>query len=398
METLFDPRDPTMRADPYPHYHRLRAAEPIHRTPFGYWVLSRHEEVEQLVRSPHVSSAFHQDPSWVKHRGGAGGPAVGSTRHWMLMLDGAAHRRIRGQVNAAFTAGAVERLRPRIVELVKELLDELGDGEVDLIEGLALPLPVTVICELVGLPAEDRARCREWTDSIGRIVDPAITPEASAAMNRSAAEFTEYIREQLRLRRADPREDVLSLLAAADGNGDRLTDEEIIANVLLLFNAGHETTVNLIGNGVLALLRHPDQLQLLRDRPELMESAVDELARYDCPVQVAARVTTAEVRLGEATLPAGAKVMVLFGAASRDPVRYPDPDRLDITRSGTRTLAFGGGPHYCIGALLGKFETGLVLTELLRRYQKIELATDELVWRPNFNFRGLDSLPVKLVI
>jgi len=396
MELLFDPRDPSMYTDPYPHYRRLREKDPVHRTPFGYWVLSRHREVDLLVRTPSVSSAFHQDPTWAKHRGGLDSPLVSSTRHWMLMIDGAPHRRIRGLVNRVFSAGAMDRLRPRIATLIDELLDRLGDGEIDLIDQVALPLPVTVICELLGLPATDRAQCREWTDVIGRVVDPSVTVETSTAMNKACVEFHAYIGEQLRRRRASPGPDVLSVLAEAEVDGDRLTDEEIVANVLLLFNAGHETTVNLIGNGMLALLRNPEQLGLLRYSPEVIATGVDELARYDAPVQLAARVTTQDVDLGEQVVPAGSKVMVLFGAASRDPEIYPEPDRLDLTRSGIKTLAFGGGPHYCIGALLGKLETSMVLTEMLRRYSSIDLATDEVAWRPNANFRGLSALPLKL--
>ena len=396
MSLLFDPRDPSLSADPYPHYRRLRESDPVHRSPFGYWVLTRYADLDVLLRSPHVSSEFHRDATWAKHRGGPDSPIVTSTRMWMLMLDGAAHRRIRALMGRAFTPRAVARLRPRIAAAIADLVDAMGEGEVDLLEQLALPLPVTVICELLGLPTADRDQCREWTDKIAMVVDPSITPVMAEEMNAAEVEFRAYITEQLDLRRRDPGDDILSLLLAAEVDGERLTDDEIVANVLLMFNAGHETTVNLIGNGMVALLRHPDQLALLRADPSLIGTGIDELARYDAPVQLAARITTADVELASATIPRGSKVMLMYGAACRDPERYPDPDRLDLTREGVKPIAFGGGPHYCIGAPLGRLEASMVITALLGRYPTIDLATEEPQWRRNVNFRGLTSLPLKL--
>lgn len=394
---MFDPRDPRVRTDPYPVYRRLRETDPVHRARFGYWVLSRYADVDTVLRAPGASSEFYRSTTWADRRGGPESPLVQSVRNWMLMLDGAQHRRIRGVVAKVFTRSAVERLRPRITTEITRLLDGFGEGETDLIDSLALPLPVTVTCELLGLPASDRARCRKWTEHISRVIDPSITTEDTADMNAAEVEFREYVAGQLEERRARPREDVLSLLLHTELDGTRLTDHEIIANIIFLFVAGHETTVNLIGNGLLALLRHPDQLRLLRDNPDTIAGAIDEITRYDPPVQIVSRLLTDDVPLDEITLPKGDKVMLLFGAAGRDPAHYPDPDRLDVTRTGVKTLSFSGGPHYCIGAMLGKLETTMVLTELLRRYAKIELTTDDLTWRPNVSFRGLTALPLRLV-
>ncbi|WP_062212999.1 cytochrome P450 [Streptomyces sp. NBRC 109706] len=396
MAITFDPRDPLVRTDPYPLYRSLREAEPIHRSDFGYWVLSRYADVAAVLRSPAASSEFYRNETWANRRGGAGSPLVRSVRNWMLMLDGPAHRRIRGVIGKVFTRASVERLRPRVVAEAERLLDSVGEGETDLIQSLALPLPVTVTCELLGLPTRDRDRCRGWTEHISRVIDPSITPEDTAEMNAAEVEFRAYIADQLAERRSKPREDILSLLLHSEVDGVRLTEEEIIANVQFLFVAGHETTVNLIGNGLLALLDHPDQLRLLRERPELIAGSVDEISRYDPPVQIVSRLLTDDVVLPDVTLPEGAKVMLLLGAAGRDPVAYPDPDRLDVTRTGTKTLAFSGGPHYCLGAALGKLETSLVLAALLRRYATIELAEEELVWRPNVSFRGLARLPLRV--
>ena len=397
MKPLFDPRDESMRADPYPHYHRLRAAEPVHHSPFGYWVLSRYDDVDALLRDPRCSSQFPADEGWARHRGGPESPIVRSTKLWMMMLDGPAHRRIRGIVGRVFTARSVERLRPRIAAVINELIDGLGEGEIDLVERLALPLPILVIGELLGIPRSDRAQCRAWTEKIGHVVDPVIKPEIRDAINEAEVEFRTYLAEHVRLRRANPGTDLLSSLVTEDSDGESLTDDEIIANVMLMFNAGHETTVNVVGNGMLALLRHPDQLARLRDDPGLIESGIDELTRYDAPVQTAARILTEDVRLRDTTIPVGAKVMLLYGAANRDPDRYPEPDRLDLGRTGVKPLAFGAGPHYCIGAPLGRLEATMVFTALLRRFRDIELTTDQLTWRPHFNLRGLRELPLKLL-
>ncbi len=394
---IFDPRDPSVRADPYPIYRRLRETDPIHRSPFGYWVLSRYADVDAVLRAPEASSEFYRSTTWVERRGGADSSLVQSVQNWMLMLDGPAHRRIHSAVSKVFTRAAVERIRPRIAAETDRLLDALGDGETDLIQSLALPLPATVICELLGLATSDRDQCRRWTEQISRVIDPSITLADTVGMNAAEVQFREYVAEQLEERRSSPREDILSLLLHTEVDGVGLTDHEIIANVLFLFVAGHETTVNLIGNGLLALLRHPEQLRMLRDDPEMINGSIDEIARYDPPVQIVSRILNDDLALEDVTLPKGAKVMLLFGAASRDPERYSDPERLDLTRTGVKTLAFSGGPHYCIGAALGKMETAMVLTKLLRRYSKIELTGENLVWRPNVSFRGLQELPLRLM-
>jgi hypothetical protein len=395
-DLLFDPRNPGMRADPYPYYHRLRRTDPIHQSPFGYWVLSRHQDVDVVLRDSRSRSNFPDDETWARHRGGPDSPIVRSTAQWMMMQDGAAQRRIRSVMGKVFTARAVEDLRPRIAAVIDELVEQIDEGEIDLVEDLALPLPIMVVGELLGIPRADRRQCRIWTDHIGRVVDPIITRDLRDAMNQALTEFSAYLAEQVRIRRADPQDDLLSTLVTSDDSGVRLTDDEIVANVLLLFNAGHETTVNLIGNGMLALLQHPEQLTLLRENPGLMGQAVEELSRYDSPVQIAARIMAGDLPLDGTTIPAGSKVMVIYGAANRDPARYTDPDRLDITRTGIKSLAYGGGPHFCIGAPLARLEVAMVYRTLLRRFRSIQLAADELSWRANFNLRGLMALPLAM--
>jgi cytochrome P450 len=396
-EVLYNPRDPRMRDDPYPFYQRLRDQAPVYLTPYGFWVVSGYPETSKMLREPNLTSEFHRDAKWAEHRGGWDSPVVTDTRKWMLMLDGTPHHRIRSLVNAVFSAQAIERMRPRIQAILAHILDEMGAGSgVDLISQLALPVPVTVICGLVGLPVEDRDQCRKWTEAIGHVVDPVLDDRTCAAMNTSLTEFRAYIAGHLAARRSDPRDDILSLLAGAEVDGERLSDDEIIANVLLLFNAGHETSVNLIGNGTLALLRHPDQLTALRANPGLINEGIDEFARFDAPVQLVARISTADIEIAGSLIPAGSKIMLLLGAANRDPRRYDEPDQLLLNRRDIKPLAFGGGPHYCIGALLGKVEGRLVFTELLSRYRSISLSGGDLVWRPHVNFRGLSELRVDL--
>ncbi|MGF1238726.1 cytochrome P450 [Streptomyces sp. 2-6] len=316
----------------------------------------------------------------------------------MLMRDGTAHRRLRGLANPLFAAGAIREMAPRIDRIVRRIMDDMGDGrDIDLIGSLAALVPVTIFCGLGGLPVEDRDLCRKWTDALGHVIDPATDEATLRAMNEAAEEFGAYIAEHLIQRRTDPQDDIISRLLLAEFDGEKLSDEEIVANIMMFFMGGHETTVNLIGNGMLGLLRHPDQLRALRDDPALIEAGVDELLRYDAPIQLVARITTDDVELEGHTIPAGSKVMILLGAANRDPLRYPNPDRLVLKRSNVRPLAFGGGPHYCIGALLAKTEARVVFTELMRRHRHIRLSRDEVVWRPQVNIRGLRELRVDLV-
>lgn len=397
-EPLFDARDPRLRDDPYPLYKRLRDAEPVHRTPYGHWVVSGHDAVASLIRNPKLTSEYPQDPKWAAQRGGWDSPIVRATRSWMLMRDGTAHRRLRGLANPLFTARAIRELTPRIDRIVHQIMDDMGDGhDIDLIGSLAALVPVTVFCGLGGLPVEDRDLCRKWTDALGHVIDPATDDTTRRAMNDAAEEFGAYIAEHLTRRRADPQDDIISRLLLAEFDGGKLTDEEIVANVMMFFMGGHETTVNLIGNGMLGLLHHPDQLRALREDPDLIENGVDELLRYDAPIQLVARITTGDIELGDSTLPSGSKVMILLGAANRDPLRYEDPDRLDLRRPDVHPLSFGGGPHYCIGAILAKAEARLVFTELLRRHRDIRPARENVVWRPQVNIRGLKELRVDLL-
>ncbi len=392
-EVAFNPMDPEFVADPYPTYHRLRAEEPVHHNPLGFWVLTRYEDVVATLRDPRAI----KEPiaAFVAARFGAPVPSVGFS---MLDRDPPDHTRLRGLVSKAFTPKMVEQLRPDVQALVDGLLDRVeGAGTMDLIEEFAYPIPVTVICLMLGVPVEDRERFKQWGLDIARGLDAIMLPPDSEVARRSMVSrlaLAEYFRELIAERRATPRADVLSGLIAAEEAGDRLSEHELLATCILLLIAGHETTVNLIGNGTLALLRHPDQLRLLRERPALIGGAVEELLRFDGPVQRTARIPSADITIDGRTIPKGDLVMPFIGAADRDPAQFPDPDRLDITRADNRHIAFGLGIHFCLGAPLARVEGQIAINTLLRRLPRLALATERPVFRQSLTLRGLESLRV----
>lgn len=389
----FNPLLPEFHANPYPFYHRLREEDPVHQSPMGFWVLTRYDDVVFVLRDPRFGrEGFAPVLSTVY------GQEVASLPRSMLFRDPPDHTRLRNLVNRAFTPRVVENLRPRIQQIVDQLLDRVqGNKAMDLIEDLAYPLPVTVICEMLGVPAGDRDRIRQWSadvarslDAIGLPSDPGIVERGLSGRHALAAYFLELIPD----RRKRPGPDLLSLLIAAEEQGDRLTEGELLAMCILLFIAGHETTVNLIGNGVLALLQHPEQWARLRNEPTLIQGAVEELLRYDSPVQRTARIPTVAVEIGGRKIEAGTMVVTAIGAANRDPQRFPDPDRLDITRRDNHHVAFGFGIHFCLGAPLARLEGQIAINTLLHRTPALQLATVTPEWRESSTLRGLKALPV----
>jgi cytochrome P450 len=393
MAFLFNPMDPAFVADPYPTYHQLRAEDPVHHSPLGFWVLTRYEDVVATLRD----QRFAKEPmiAAVAARLGVQPTTIGIS---MLDRDPPDHTRLRGLASKAFTPRVVERLRPRVQEIVDGLLDQVAAaGGMDLIEEFAYPIPVNVICEMLGVPVEDHEQFKGWSLDLARGLDSIMLgPESEVAKRSGKARegLTEYFRGLIAARRASPRADRLSALIAAEEAGDKLSEAELLAMCILLLVAGHETTVNLIGNGMLALLRHPDQLRRLRERPDLIGTAVEELLRYDGPVQRTARTPSEDVTLGGRTIPAGEIVMPFIGAADRDPAQFPEPDRLDITRTENRHIAFGLGIHFCLGAPLARIEGQIAINTLLRRMPKLALAVDTPEHRQSLTLRGLTALPV----
>ncbi|MGW0712222.1 cytochrome P450 family protein [Streptomyces sp. NPDC002643] len=384
--------DPRFLADPYPAYARLRDTAPVQKVPTGSagrpsYLVTGYAEAREAFTDPRLSKNtarfFAGRPSQRDLH-----PAVSQN---MLASDPPEHTRLRALVTRAFTTGAVARLRPRIAALVDDLLDTWPEhGRVDLVESLAVPLPVTVICELLGVPEADRGRVHTWSGELFAAGDPGRIDAASHAV-------ADYMTDLVAAKRAAPGETLLDDLIAVRDGQDRLTEDELVSLAVLLLVAGHETTTNFIGNAALALLRHPEALARLRAEPGLVADALDELLRYDAPVGIATfRYSTEAFTLGGIEIPEGVPVLIAPGAANRDPARFPDPDHLDLDRAATAHLAFGHGIHRCVGAPLARAEAELTLTALLTRFPDLRLAVppNELTWRHTRLTRGLTSLPL----
>jgi cytochrome P450 len=397
-QPLFNPLSPDYIRDPYPSFARLRELDPVHVTPFGSYLLSRHAEVSLVIRDKRFGKDFVDR---TKRRYGdaiMNEPVFQTMGHWMLQQDPPDHTRLRGLVVKAFTARRVEDMRPRIQEIVDETLDRIEDrGHMDLIEDFAFRLPVTVICDMLGIPSEHREVFYKSSRDGGRLLDPVpMTPQEIATANAGNLMARAYFQQLFELRRKQPGDDLTTQLVQAEEDGNKLSNDELTANIILLFGAGHETTVNLIGNGLLALFRNPDQLALLKARPELITNAVEEFLRYDSSVQMTGRVALEDIDdLGGKRVPKGESVLCLLGSANRDPAVYPDrPDRLDITRPNVRPLSFGGGIHFCLGAQLARIEAEVAIGTLLRRLPNlVPDDVDNPKWRPTFVLRGLKELP-----
>ena len=394
LMTLFDPH---RVADPYPTYAWLRASRPVWQATERVFVLSRHEDCAAVLRDPRFGRS-EAGRLGARGPGPAGEPAADEpVVRSFLALNPPDHTRLRRLVSRAFTPARVRDLGPRIEAIAAELIDaaRASAGPVDLIAALASPLPVTVISELLGVPAADYDRLVAWSDALARGLDPGflISAEDRERQQRARAEFGAYLSELIGQRRRSPGDDLVSALVGVVDDGDVLSEEELIATCILLLVAGHETTTSLMGSAVLGLLQHPDQLARLRAEPGLMTGAVEEFLRYDPPVQLTARVALADAIIGAQPVPAGSIALMLIGAANRDPALCADPDDLDITRPPTHHVSFGQGIHFCLGAPLARLETQIVLRLLLQRPDDLGLA-GEPTWKENTILRGLRGLPV----
>jgi hypothetical protein len=397
-EPLFNPLAPEFIRDPYPHYARLRSTDPMHLTSHGMYLASRHAEVSLALRDKRFGKDFVErstrryGPQIMEE------PVFRSMSRWMLQQDPPDHARLRGLVVKAFTARRVEDMRPRIQQVVDQTLDRIVErGHMDLIEDFAFRLPVTIICDMLGIPEDHREAFYTGSRNGGRLLDPVpLSPAEISEANAGHAMAQMYFQQLFELRRKSPGDDLTTQLVQAEEDGSKLSNEELTANIILLFGAGHETTVNLIGNGLLALHRNPDQLALLKANPALITNAIEEFLRYDSSVQMSGRVALEDIDdLGGRKIPKGETLLCLLGSANRDPAVYPDrPDRLDITRPNVRPLSFGGGIHFCLGAQLARIEAEVAIATLLRRLPDLQLDDAENPeWRPTFVLRGLNRLP-----
>ena len=378
MTTLFDPTAPEFRENPYPFYAALQAQAPIaFWAERNMWLLSRWADCNSLLRD----SRFGNDP-------------VGPD---MLFQNPPDHTRLRGLVQKAFTPRRIEALREQIQAITDTLLDHIQAASVvDLIQALAYPLPVAVIAALMGIPAEDHTKFHEWSNAIVDNLDLVRNPTLDQRLPTAEGAFRAYFDDLIRVRRRAPQDDLLSALIAAEEAGDRLSSEELYFNARLLLVAGYETTVGLIGNGILALLRNPDQWRLLQAAPHLIGNAVEELLRYDSPIQMVARMPLEPVEWQGFTFARGQEIAILTGAANHDPAHVDNPERLDITRPNVQHLAFGGGIHYCLGSPLARVEGQIAIQTLARRFPNLQLAEENPPHRDNYIFRSLQRLPVMI--
>jgi cytochrome P450 len=401
-QPLFDPFAPGFTDDPYPHYAAVRAVAPVYHHPFGFWLLTAYEDVSWLLRaglSVEDRNARPEGPLQELRReifGEDGSVPVGGLS--MLDRDPPDHTRLRKLVSKAFTPRSIEALRPRITELVDGMLGEMARHDrVDLVDALAFPLPFQVIAEMLGTPPADHERIRELSGTVVRSLEPVADPELAKAILSADTELIEIASEMIAWKRSNPAGDLLTALINAEDGGDTLSDDELVAQTLLLYLAGHETTVNLISGGTLALLRHPDQLALLRGNPSLTGNAVEELLRYDSPVQASRRVTVEPVTVGGVEIPAGAFVMTSLGGANRDPAYWgSSAGELRLDRENARQhVSFGAGVHHCLGASLARLEATIVFDRMVTRFPGLALDGD-VVWNGRINLRGPARLPVRL--
>jgi cytochrome P450 len=378
----------------------LRAEAPVYQHPFGFWLLTRYEDVAWLLRAGlSVDDRNVADGPFRQLRDQMYSDQLpGADRRSMLDRDPPDHTRLRRLVSKAFTPRAVEALRPRITGLVDDMLDAAeGQGRVDLVDALAFPLPFAVIAEMLGTPPADHERIRQLSGTVVRSLEPVADPALVAAIAAADAELTAIAAEMIAWKRRNPADDLLTALIAAEDDGDALSDDELIAQTLLLYIAGHETTVNLIAGGTLALLRHPGQLALLRGDPALAVSAVEELLRYDSPVQASRRITLEPVTIGGTVISAGAFVMASLASANRDELFWgADAAEVRLSRdNASRHVSFGAGPHHCLGASLARLEASIAFARLTARFPGLALDGD-VVWNGRINLRGPAHLPVSL--
>jgi cytochrome P450 len=399
LDVVYNPFAPGFAENPYTQYEALRVADPVHHSPLGVWLLLRYDDVLSFLRDPSLS---------VDDRNARPTPLTELTREvlgdndpgneTMLMRDPPDHTRLRRLVSKAFTPRTIEQLTERIQTLIEEHLDACaGAREVDLIRALAFPLPFRVISEMLGMPDTDTDQLREWSGLLVRSLEPVADPDTLRAIAAAGESMNELMADVIAWKRANPAHDLLSALIAAEEHGDVLSDTELADQVALLYIAGHETTVNLIGNGIFALLQHDDQRRRLQDDPTLTGNAIEEFLRYDPPVQMTRRITVRDTVVADQQVEAGSFVVLVLASANRDPQHFgPTAAQLDISRpEASQHLAFGGGVHYCLGAALARLEARLAIATLLHRYPNLALAGTPQ-WNGRINLRGLDYLPVVL--
>ncbi len=397
-ELLFNPFAPGFAEDPYPHYADLRDHDPVQEHPLGFWLVSRYEDVATILRAGLSAETRHLRPHPVRDRmrEAAGGVEWRVNGLSMIDRDAPDHTRLRGLVAKVFTPRAIAALEPRVTAMVDAALDRIADaGTCNLVDDLAFPLPFAVINEMLGMPPTDEGRIRDLTGTLVRSLEPMADPDLARRITEADRELQLRTAEAIAWKRAHPADDLLTALIEAENDGEVLSDEELVAQVVLLFVAGHETTVNLISNGAVALLRNPAQLAALRDTPDLVGNAVEELLRFDSPVQSSRRITTAPFEIGGKAIQEGTFLIANLAAANTDERFWgPDAAQLRLDRPNARHhVSFGAGPHHCLGAALARLEGRVALGRLVARFPRLRLAGD-VEWNGRINLRGATKVPV----
>ena len=397
---VYNPMRPAMRVDPYPSYHRLRERDPVHRSyPAAGWILTRYRDILAILGDRAYSSDernWTRYPRMRRRNTTAGLPDPYEAKLVsMLRIDPPIHTRLRGLVSQAFTPRAVERMRPRVEAWVEALLGAVeGRGEMELIADFASPLPVSIIAEMLGVPPEDREQFRLWSDETIRALGDGTIDDRKRGYE-GMRELRRYLTAEVERRRAEPREDLLSRLVAAEEGGQRLDTDELFATCVLLLVAGNETTTNLIANGLIGLLRHRDQLELLRSEPERVPQAIEEMLRWDSPVQLTSRIALQDGEIDGRPVRRGQQLVLVLGAGNRDPEQFADPDRLDVTRADVRPLSFGHGIHFCLGAQLARLEATIAFEALVSRLPNLRLGDEPIRWGDNTVLRGPRAVPLR---
>ncbi|MBY0397183.1 MAG: cytochrome P450 [Thermoleophilia bacterium] len=398
--SLYHLMDQEVLADPYPLYRRIRERDPVHWDPFLHtWVVTRYEDVLNVLHK--FSADRTPTPEYFEALGAPEvAPVAKLMVQQMLFLDGSAHARLRGLAAPAFTPVKVRRLRDRVAAISERLIDDIlarhgTSGTFDLMAEFAEPLPAIVTADMLGVPEEDHPQLKDWSVSFAEMLGNfQHNPDRLGGVLQAVEGMTAYFGEAVARQRVEPREGLIRDLLMAELDGDRLTEGEVVANTIIVMVGGLETTTNLIGNGMLALTRHPGEMARLRGDSSLVPSAVEELLRFESPSQHTGRIVPADLTLGGKSLKKGQAVLAVMGAANRDPARFPDPDRLDLSRPDNRHLAFGWAAHFCFGAPLARLEGQVAFEALLRRFGVLEFAGGPLTWRANLGLRGLESLPL----
>ena len=404
---LFNPLDPVFNTNPYPHYERLRTMDPVHRSALGVWFVGRYEDVRSILKDRRFR--VQDIPGQLRRKNilldtkqiSATQPRnldylIANAENWFAFLEAPDHTRLRGVFTGALHRHSVELLRPFIRDAARALIEkQLANGRMDLMKDFACILPLNVIARMLGVPKEAFGQVVAWTERLARIFDPLTSLEELAQLDRVSREFMAYLKGLIAERRVEPQDDLISVLCAERGAQDQqITEQELISVCILVFGAGEETMVNLLGNGTLALMNHPEQQRFLRENLDILPSAVDEFLRYDAPLQMTSRTALEDVEVGGKMIHAGDQVYVALGSANRDPERFERPDELDLERQHNHHMAFADGHHLCVGAQLARIEGQEGFRALLEMVPDLRLAADNLTWRKHLVLRGLISLPV----